>query len=55
VLVEMGFMSNPADEALLRRQQHRAGVATAMKRAIDAYFVAVTRTARDGRVNWMTG
>jgi N-acetylmuramoyl-L-alanine amidase len=55
VLVEMGFMSNPADEALLRRQQHRAGVATAMKRAIDAYFVAATRTARDGRVNWMTG
>ena len=38
VLVEMGFMSNPADEAALRRAQHRARVASAMRRAIDAYF-----------------
>ena len=38
VLVEMGFMSNPADEAELRRPQHRARVAEAMKRAVDAYF-----------------
>jgi N-acetylmuramoyl-L-alanine amidase len=38
VLVEMGFMSNPADEAALRRAQHRARVAAAMHRAIDAYF-----------------
>ena len=40
VLVEMGFMSNPADEAELRRPQHRARVAEAMKRAVDAYFAA---------------
>ena len=39
VLVEMGFMSNPRDEALLRQPAHRAMVAQAMKRAVDAYFV----------------
>ena len=38
VLVEMGFMSNPADEAELRRPQHRVRVAAAMKRAVDALF-----------------
>jgi len=39
VLVEMGFMSNPSDEALLRQANHRILVARAMKRAVDAYFV----------------
>jgi N-acetylmuramoyl-L-alanine amidase len=38
VLVEMGFMSNRADEAALRRPEHRSRVAAAMKRAVDAYF-----------------
>jgi N-acetylmuramoyl-L-alanine amidase len=38
VLVEMGFMSNRADEAALKRPDHRARVAGAMKRAIDGYF-----------------
>ena len=38
VLVEMGFMSNRQDEAELRQAQHRVRVATAMHRAIDAYF-----------------
>ena len=38
VLVEMGFMSNPQDEAALRRAKHRAAVAAAMKRAVDAFF-----------------
>jgi N-acetylmuramoyl-L-alanine amidase len=38
VLVEMGFMSNAQDEAALRRADHRAVVAAAMKRAIDAFF-----------------
>jgi N-acetylmuramoyl-L-alanine amidase len=38
VLVEMGFMSNREDEAALRRSDHRALVAAAMKRAVDAYF-----------------
>jgi N-acetylmuramoyl-L-alanine amidase len=55
VLVEMGFMSNPADEALLRRAQHRTSVAAAMKRAIDGFFVATARMTLDGRVDWMSG
>ena len=38
VLVEMGFMSNAEDEAALRRSEHRAVVASAMKRAVDAFF-----------------
>lgn len=48
VLVEMGFMSNPEDEAALRRPDHRARVAAAMRRAVDAYFAAsdhITRMA----------
>src|SRR3954447_1591256 len=39
VLVEMGFMSNPRDEAALRQPPHRRLVAQAMHRAVDAYFV----------------
>src|SRR5271156_5929888 len=46
VLVEMGFMSNPRDEAALRRPDHRAKVATAMKRAVEAYFTAAGHVAR---------
>ena len=45
VLVEMGFMSNRNDEAELRRPEHRARVAEAMKRAVDAYFAAAARMA----------
>ena len=40
VLVEMGFMSNVKDEAALCTPQHRAVIATAMERAVDAYFAA---------------
>ena len=40
VLVEMGFVSNRADEAALRRPEHRAKVAAAMKRAVDGFFAA---------------
>jgi N-acetylmuramoyl-L-alanine amidase len=40
VLVEMGFMSNPRDEAELRRPDHRKLIAMAMKRAVDAFFAA---------------
>lgn len=40
VLVEMGFMSNRRDEAALCTPQHRALIATAMERAVDAYFAA---------------
>ncbi len=45
VLVEMGFMSNPRDEAALRQPNHRRQVAVAMKRAVDAYFAAIGRMA----------
>ena len=46
VLVEMGFMSNPQDEAALRRPEHRAKVAAAMKRAVDGYFKMSDRVTR---------
>ena len=56
VLVEMGFMSNPRDEAALRRPDHRVRVAGAMKRAIETYFAAhanyaavTSLPAREGR------
>ena len=54
VLVEMGFMSNRTDEAELRRPQHRARVAEAMKRAVDGYFIAA-RMAEGDRAKWMAG
>ena len=38
VLVEMGFMSNPQDEAALRQPDHRLAVAVAMKQAVEAFF-----------------
>ncbi len=41
VLVEMGFMSNPKDEAALRQATHRKMVAQAMQRAVDAYFAGL--------------
>lgn len=38
ILVEMGFMSNRADEASLRQPAHRARVAACLARAITAYL-----------------
>jgi N-acetylmuramoyl-L-alanine amidase len=55
VLVEMGFMSNPSDEAELRRPAHRVQIAEAMKRAVDAYFVAAARIADVDHVEWKSG
>jgi N-acetylmuramoyl-L-alanine amidase len=40
VLIEMGFMSNPHDEAALRQPAHRAIVASAIRRAVDGYFTS---------------
>ena len=48
VLVEMGFMSNPRDEAELRRADHRKVIAAAMKRAVDAFFAARQTMAAAG-------
>jgi len=45
VLVEMGFMSNPRDEAALRQADHRKLVAQAMHRAVDAYFAGLGHVA----------
>jgi N-acetylmuramoyl-L-alanine amidase len=45
VLVEMGFMSNPHDEAALRQAGHRKLVAQAMHRAVDAFFTGTSRAA----------
>lgn len=48
VLVEMGFMSNPLDEAALRRADHRTRVAAALCRAIEDYLAAGDRGSRLG-------
>lgn len=38
-LIELGYLSNPTDEHLLRSSKHRRRLAGAIARAIDAYFV----------------
>jgi N-acetylmuramoyl-L-alanine amidase len=48
VLVEMGFMSNHEDETALRRPQHRALVAAAMRQAIDAWFTQAGAPRQEG-------
>lgn len=48
VLVEMGFMSNPADEAALRQVSHRAMIASAIGRAVDGYFASSGQLTRIG-------
>jgi len=40
VLIEMGFLSNPADEAALKDAAHREVVARSVARAVDAWFAA---------------
>jgi N-acetylmuramoyl-L-alanine amidase len=45
VLVEMGFMSNPHDEAALRQPDHRRLVAQAMSRAVEAFFAGTGHIA----------
>jgi N-acetylmuramoyl-L-alanine amidase len=40
VLIEMGFLSNAEDEAALNDPQHRALIASAVTRAVDAWFAA---------------
>ena len=38
-LIELGYLSNPTDERLLRDSKHRRRLAGAIARAIDSYFV----------------
>jgi N-acetylmuramoyl-L-alanine amidase len=40
VLIEMGFLSNPADEAALNEPAHREVIAAAVTRAVDVWFGA---------------
>jgi N-acetylmuramoyl-L-alanine amidase len=44
VLLEMGFLSNRQDEALLKRRAHRNVLVQAMKDAIDDYFAGIRRS-----------
>jgi N-acetylmuramoyl-L-alanine amidase len=46
ILVEMGFMSNQMDEAALRRADHRARVAGALRVAIEGYLAGGNRAVR---------
>jgi N-acetylmuramoyl-L-alanine amidase len=45
VLLEMGFVSNPEDEAMLRDPQHQARLMNAVGDSIDDYFAEATRLA----------
>ncbi|MCA3302103.1 MAG: N-acetylmuramoyl-L-alanine amidase [Roseomonas sp.] len=47
VLVEMGFLSDPEDEAALRKPEHRALIATSLARAVEAW-VGSTQRPRPG-------
>ena len=46
VLVEMGFMSNQLDELALRKSDHRARIAAAMRHAIEAFLAAGNHSVR---------
>ena len=46
VLVEMGFMSNPLDEAALRRPEHRVRIAVALQRTVENFLSGAERGAR---------
>ena len=44
-LLEMGFITNPTDEARLTNADQRAALADKIAQAIDAYFTKGTRLA----------
>ncbi|MBN9561283.1 MAG: N-acetylmuramoyl-L-alanine amidase [Alphaproteobacteria bacterium] len=44
VLLEMGFLSNRRDEALLKRPKHRSVIARSLRDAINDYFAHLQRT-----------
>jgi len=45
VLVEMGFLSDPEDEAALRKPEHRALIATSLARAVETWLATAPRPA----------
>ena len=55
VLVEMGFMSNPRGRGGTAPPRHRVMVASAMKRAVDAYFAATAHIAERHHAKAMAG
>ncbi|NQV83313.1 MAG: N-acetylmuramoyl-L-alanine amidase [Rhodospirillales bacterium] len=47
VLLELGFLSNPADERALRSKSYRARLASAVSRAVASYFVRIEEANRN--------
>jgi N-acetylmuramoyl-L-alanine amidase len=47
-LVEMGFLSHPADEAALNRPAHRARLAAALAEAVESFLLARARSSLAG-------
>lgn len=45
-LVELGYLSNPADERLLTVPQHQTALARALRASIDTYFAAGSATRK---------
>ena len=45
VLVEVGFLSNPREEALLRKTEYRQRLAEALFRGISRYAESLSHTA----------
>jgi N-acetylmuramoyl-L-alanine amidase len=45
-LVELGYLSNPADEKLLTVRPHQVALARALRASIDAYFTAGAATKK---------
>lgn len=46
VLVEMGYLSNPEEERLLRTQAYRAKLGDSLRRSVEAYFSKVRKAGR---------
>jgi N-acetylmuramoyl-L-alanine amidase len=51
ILFEMGFLTNPQDEAQLNSQAYRVKMASNIAKAIDQYFSADVRHASFGILN----
>lgn len=48
VLIELGFLSNPTDEARLTDEDWRAGMAEAIAQSVDAYYARMFSVAQSG-------
>ena len=57
ILTEISFLSNPADEQLLKKPEHRQHIAEGVYQGVAAYLqslnsVAVNSAARPGALPW---